>query len=247
MFRRLASILFVLLLAALPALAEDAPAFSYDVLLMQTANNALMGRYGLTSPCFGLFDTEITHYGDAAIVRYIPRSRPHPSLTGEYVVLITHEDVHALWTHDDVDPSLWQSGDLNSPAWGVKQLTAYLHESSFTREDFDAPYIPQEQPAYFAQGGWVKLYPNGELTEEEIALPDGLARAALRAMYGLTEKETDEMRITEIAQVQYADGHSEWDVNYYHGAAPDESNYNVMIDGETHMILDVRIVNGGIG
>ena len=110
--RRFLLILLTLMLA-LPAPAEEAPAFSADALLLKTANEALEARYGLTPHLLGLFDAELTRYGDVATVRLLPRARPHPSLAGEYLVLISPDSVQAFWSHDDVDPAIWQSGELN--------------------------------------------------------------------------------------------------------------------------------------
>lgn len=74
MFRQCLLILMALLLTTLPVLAEESPVLSEEVQLMQTANTALCERYALTVHCLGLFDTEIIRYGNAAFVRYIPRS-----------------------------------------------------------------------------------------------------------------------------------------------------------------------------
>ena len=97
MYRRLIFILTALLLAALPACAEErpAPVLSEDVLLMQRANNALIDRYALTLPTLGLFDAELNRCGDDAIVTYVSNGSVDGSLSGKYFVLLSGETAQA--------------------------------------------------------------------------------------------------------------------------------------------------------
>lgn len=251
--RKLLPLLLVLLLGVFPAMAEVTPDLHEDVLLLRSANRALEAQYSLTPHHLGLFDTEISHYGDAAVVRYIPRSRPHPSLTGEYLVLVTSDGTQAFWTHDDVDPAVWQSGELTSPAWGAPQLTAYLTAGSFDREYFDEPYIREAVPTMsdmqrFTQSGGVILESRlGELTGAEIALPSALGRAAVQQMYALSDEATAELHVVGVTLYRLGDVFSQWLVVLYSDGEPDEANYIVRIDGQTLQILSVRIQTGGIG
>ncbi|MBQ2954372.1 MAG: hypothetical protein IJE07_12645 [Clostridia bacterium] len=247
--RRFLLILLIALLA-LPALAEDAPAFSQDALLLQSANRALEARYGLTPALLGLFDVEITHYGDVCAVRYLPRSRPHPRLTGEYLVLIAGEQVQAMWTHDSVDPAVWQGGALTSPAWGAPQLLAYLTAGSFDREYFDEPYytaLPPDRAAFPEDGFRGIEYRTGDLTEQEIAAPAAIGRAAVQAMYGLPDAAAAEMHLVNVVKYIRDDGYAVWGVHFYHSTEPDEINYVVRIDAESCEILTVTVITGGIG
>lgn len=248
--RRLIPLLLALLLFALPALAEDGPVFTEDALLLQRANRALEARYGLTPAMLGLFDAELTHYGNVCAVRYLPRSRPHPRLTGEYLVLIDGDAVQAMWTHDSVDPALWQSGALTSPAWGAPQLLAYLTAGSFDREYFDEPYytaLPVDRAAFPGDGFQGLEYRTGDLTEQEIAVPAALGRAAVQEMYSLPDDAAAEMRLVNVVLYTSADGYAVWGVHFYHDTEPDEINYTVRIDAETSEILTVAVITGGIG
>ena len=248
--RRLIPFLLTLLLCALPAMAEVAPAFSGDALLLQSANRALEARYGLTPALLGLFDAEITHYGDMCAVRYLPRSRPHPRLTGEYLVLINGEQVQPMWTHDSVDPALWQSGALTSSAWGAPQLLAYLTAGSFDREYFDEPYytaLPPDRQAFPEDGYRGMEYRTGDLTEQEIAGPAAIGRAAVQEMYGLSDTAAAEMHLVNVVLYLRDDGYAVWGVYFYHNTEPDEINYTVHIDVETCEILTVTVFTGGIG
>lgn len=251
--RKLLPLLLALLLGILPAMAESKPDFHEDVLLLRSANRALEAQYGLTPHHLGLFDTEISRYGDAAVVRYIPRSRPHPSLTGEYLVLVTSSGTQALWTHDDIDPAVWQSGELTSPAWGAPQLTAYLTAGSFDREYFDDPYIREAVPTltdmqrFTLSGGEILESRLGELTEAEIATPAALGRAAVQQMYALSDEAAAELHVVGVTLYRLGDVFAQWQVVLYSSGEPDEANYIVRIDGQTLQILSVRIQTGGIG
>ena len=246
MIQKLIALLLALLLTTLPALAEDAPVFSEDLTAIHMACQALHERYGLTSQSIGLFDTKVERYGRAAIVRLLPRTRPHPSLTGEYLVLVSDGTAQAFWTHDDVEPSRWQSGDLNSPAWGEPQLQAYLRKGSFDREYFDEPYIPQLTPHPF-QGGRVYSLYDDSLTDDEAALPIALAQAAIRKLYGLSSEEAAALRTLGVDKICAPGGEAVWVVEMYHKGQPDEANYTVRIDAVTHIILEAKIFTGGIG
>ncbi len=211
-------------LLTLPALAEEAPVLSQEAQLLRTANRALEEKYGLTPHLLGLFDTHVTRYGDAAVVRYLPSSRPHPSLAGEYIVLITEDSAQARWTHDDVDPAVWQSGSLRSPAWGAPQLTAYLLADSFERESFDAPYVPG--PDVF---------------------PESIAEFLASGYNGLDDETTAALRVVDVTLYLRSDGVTLWRVYFYHRGEPDEINYSVCLDGDTQVLLHATVYTGGIG
>ena len=248
--------LLLFLLTALltfPALAEEAPVLSQEAQLLRTANRALEEKYGLTPHLLGLFDTHVTRYGDAAVVRYLPRSRPHPSLAGEYIVLITEDSAQARWTHDDVDPAVWQSGSLRSPAWGAPQLTAYLLTDSFEREYFDAPYVPGPDVFPESIAEFLASSHNGldlrskELTEDECAPWIARGRAAAQAMYGLDDETTAALRVIDVTLYLRTDGVTLWRVYFYHRGEPDEINYSVCLDGDTKELLHATVYTGGIG
>lgn len=247
-------ITFLLILSfALPALAQDAPALSGEMQLLRRANLALQERYGLTPHLLGLFEMNMTRYGDAFLVQYHPRSRPHPSLTGEYMVLIEGDSLQTFWTHDNADPALWQSGELNSSVWGAPQLLAYLQAGSFDREFFDAPYapdpaLPPEDIEDFLSSGYQGIESRtGLLPEAEYRRPAALARAGLQTMYSLDDETTAQLHLIGVTLYMPTDGRIIWDCHFYHDGGPDEINYRICIDGSTGEILYVSTHTGGIG
>lgn len=257
--RRMLTLLLALVLFALPAMAETpaafntgdvTPFFSKDTQMLQTANRALENRYSLTPPLLGLFDVEIAHYGNVCAVRYLPRSRPHPRLTGEYLVLIDGTQVQTLWTHDNVDPAIWRSGTLSSPAWGAPQLLAYLTAGSFDREYFDEPYYTALPPDHsdFPGDGFLGLdFRTGDLTEAECAHAAAIGRCAIQQMYDLPDEAAAEMRLVNVSLYISPDGFAVWGVHFYHDTEPDEITYTVHIDVETCEIRTVNVFTGGIG
>lgn len=263
MFRKFALILMALLLAALPALAEAAPpyfnkgstedalVFSEDVLLMQTANSALIDRYGLTRATLGLFQQELSRCGETAIVTYASSGSIPDSLAGQYFVIITGDSVQPLWTHDAVDPALWQSGELTSPAWGVKQLTAYLDAHPYERADFCTPYVRE-----FSSFDWDPLLAAGGSFQDvctenraEAGAARDLAIAAVKAMYGLSDEETAKLSwlIDMCRLYHYPDGHGEWEIMLQDDDVLDPISYYVTLDEDTGLILKVILSSGGVG
>lgn len=250
--RRIILLLLTLTLAVLPALAENALAFSADVQLLYKANAALYERYALTVHCLGLFDMQVTRCGDASFVHYTSRGLPHPALTGEYLVLVTPDGTQTFWSHDDVDPAVWQSGELNSIAWGAPQLTIFLQTDSFAREFLDDPYEPDPLAEWMTleehnQSTRVYSLRRGTLSPEEIQDADAAGRAALQLMYGLSETSAAEMHLIDATRLAYAEGTSSWLLSFYHNTEPDEINYNVTLGTDLTTVLEISCMTGGIG
>lgn len=244
MKRTIALLLPLLLLISCTALAE-APVFGLDVLLLQQANAALINKYGLDHLTLGLFDVSIKHFGEAAIVNYTTNGSIPYNLTGEYFVLISENSVQAFWTHDDANAALWQSGDLNSPAWGVKQLTAYLNESPYTRMSFCTPYEETQHPTNATRQEDVT-----KETRESAKAASEIARSAVQAMYALTNEETTRLEwYSDLSSlIHYRDGHSEWHIVLQDNAdVHDPITYYVTLDAETQVILYITHFSGGIG
>lgn len=249
--RKLILTLLVLLLAALPALAEDTPVFSEDVLLLQDAHAALTQRYGLSLGSIGLFAPSVTRYGDTAIVRYTPDCALAESLLGEYAVIITPEGATAHWTHDGVDPALWQSGDLNSPAWGEPQLLPYVQQT-VSRYCYSLPYATETIPArtrkeFKAQGGTITLYGYSDWPDRDLyQRPVSLAREAVQTLYSLTEAQQDTLYVMTL-ELAEADDQRCWIVTLssYFGQNTPTSN-GTLLDPTGQFIVVIDDADGTI-
>lgn len=248
--KRMLTLILALMLLCGAALAE-APVFGPDALLLQQANAALTDKYGLTHEALGLFNPSIKHCGDSAFVTYTTNGSVPDILTGEYTVLVSVGSVQAFWTHDGVDAALWQSGDLNSPAWGVKQLTAYLDEHPYTRASFCDPYEQVQRAAELK--ALTAATDKEDLTpanRESANAASEAALAAVQVMYSLTDEETANLHwVADLSSLShYRDGHSQWHLMFQEVAdVLDPISYYVTLDADTHVILYITHSSGGVG
>ena len=248
--KKLLTLLLALMLAAPAALAEEI-AFSPEAEALRKGYNALADKYGHTHETLGLFQPYITFHGEATLIRYIVgEGNVAESLAGVYAVLITGDNVPAFWSHDDVDAALWQSGDLNSPAWGVKQLTAYLDESPLTRVDFCQPYAQAQVAALYQEyaADAHEAFTRDNRASAEAAAAQ--ARIALQYMYGLSGEVVERLDwhkdLSDLCH--YRDGHSTWSLVLQDNAdVLDPIRYYVTLDADTHQIIRITHSSGGIG
>ena len=213
---------------------------------------ALTDKYGHTHVTLGLFDPHVTLCGETALIRYtISDGHVSAALAGEYFVLITPESAQAFWSHDGADAALWQSGDLNSPAWGAKQLEAYLAEHPYTRADFCVPY--EEAHYTTALNGEFAADPTDPVNKdnrESAEAAAAQARAALQVMYDLPADVVTglDWELDLSTQINYRDGHSEWHLMLQDNTdVLDPITYYVTLDAESHEILRITHFSGGVG
>lgn len=245
--KKLIALLLALMLAIPAALAEEI-AFSLEAEALRKSYNALMDKYGHTHETLGLFMPHIARYGTTRLIRYTVGDGNVPdSLAGEYFVLVTGETAQAFWSHDGADAALWQSGDLNSPAWGVKQLTAYLDESPMTRANFCAPYTAAADSQQIPAGAMEGVTLENRASAEAAAAQ---ARVALQDMYGLSDEVVERLDwYKDMSNVcHYSDGHSNWFLMLQdNGDVLDPISYYVTLDAESGEILRITHSSGGIG
>ncbi|MBQ8202521.1 MAG: hypothetical protein IJZ74_12225 [Clostridia bacterium] len=248
-------LLTAMLLCVSAAMAAEGPAYSPEMQALLQANQALTDRYGLTRGTLGLFNTNVEQYGDTFIVTYTTTDAIHESLTGTYAVIVTDGKSSAYWTHDDLDPALWQTGSLTSPAWGVKQLQAYLDAGPAGRNGFCLPYLSDEaiandDPAELARL-WQDEYVYPLVTADGTEAMDStkaraLSKAALINAYSLTEAEMNSAAFLWCDLYLRPNGSLMWEVGYYLDA-DEEYNFYVTLDAVTGEILSLSHGTGGIG
>lgn len=123
---------------------------------MKIARDTLMTRYGITNDTIAFFESDITTE-DGAFSIVFHAVKFNFDAIGEYVVRIKDgEEVAASWTHDDVDPSVYASGQLDAAVWGPVQLEAAL----------------AVERAYRANQAAINQEHAGEWTLEELAAMD---------------------------------------------------------------------------
>lgn len=250
MFRKIILSLLALMLAIAPACAEEASVLPEHLLYVKTANTALAGCYGLTTPMLGLFTTTVDVCGDSAVVTLRGNAIPE-ALTGTYYVVITPEDVLTMWTHDGADEALRTSTALDNPIWSAAQLAEYLSVDASQRYARFTPYFPVGVPNYLddflAAGG---LYTDVDQDNRDAAdAARDKARQAVQAMYSLTDEEAAALHIwtDSIRHVRYPDGHGEWQVIIATDVRPEEVSYFVTLAEDSYDVLTVDISAGGVG
>lgn len=246
--KKLLLILLTLLLA-LPALAEEAPRMSPEMEALKTAHAALADRYHLSIDALGLFDTHVDLCGETAIVTYRGNAVPE-ALTGTYYVIIAPHGVQPMWTHDgSLVP--WQSGDLDSPVWGMPQLQKYLRTSSYERYEAFDPYFPADLTtlsAFEAAGGSFHDVSGDNRSAADSAA--ALAKRAVIGMFDLTQSQAELLAVYagDTRLVRCPDLHGEWEVMVHledGGAA--ETCFWVVVHAETGLIMNVVVSSGGVG
>lgn len=244
-------LMLMLMLMLLPAAVAEEVQFAPEMLALRKANRAMAEKYGHTHETLGLFEVSFIQGGERYLIVYTSSGCIPEVLTGEYYALVNGEDVHLLWTHDGVDASLWQSGELTSPAWGVKQLTVYLDEHPFTRADFCEPYETEALAAQMAAIGGP--YPFDEVRCDNRDAAEAackLACSALQAMYGLSDEEAARLHwFSDMTKLIHYSGHSEWMIALQDDVPDklDPIEYCVILNADTGEILRITHSSGGVG
>lgn len=102
--------------------------------LSKRGAEALYRRYGLDEQALGLFyEYQDKRQDGSTLLRYEPVNL-QPERTGRYEVLIRGDQASASWSHDKVDAAMYADGSLSAPAWGEKQLKAYLALKAESRQ-----------------------------------------------------------------------------------------------------------------
>lgn len=210
------------------------------------ARRALKQQYGLTPATMGLFYPEYEKKGEIETVRFIGDGMPH-SLIGTYTVTLQNGQAKAAWSHDGADQALLNSGSLDSPAWGQKQMvTALLNDEAATEAVqrymnahpealHDRPPLPtppagrQEDETYW-QGLILKAGTPGksDLAEDKAL---ALAKAALLDEFDIKKEALDK---------------AEWESSFYR---PNDKRFPalwgfrlfLMKDGKVDMELGVMM------
>lgn len=219
--------------------------YSPEVRAQKTAMEALYQEYGLTRTSLGLFTVEYTEDEQGTHLWYRANTYLPAERIGDYHVLIADGKVEVTWTHDDKEPTMWESGNPENPYWGEKQLQAYLHaENSY---EWLQPYLAEEVekpdlPNFYDTLDFVVV----EQAAGDMPFRDAqdLADAALMDFYGMTEEEVaDYEHFIDPRILLCADGRRLWEVTI----ANAESCYQVLVDTQTGEIVNIMITTGGVG
>ena len=113
------------------------------------AREALMAEYNLTPESIGCFTPEAAREGDTWSITFTGTAWELERLGTYTVQLRPGEPPQTSWNYDDMDPSLWQDGNMDAPAWGQKQIMAKLQldgeqRDARARADWDSLSFEEE-------------------------------------------------------------------------------------------------------
>lgn len=268
----LAVLLTLLVTTALAvALIRYSPRVSHE----SHARRLLMSQYGLTQETLGLFRSEVTEEDGETVVSFTP-TLWEDDFTGVYTVRFQGDETVAAWSHDGVDPALWQDGGFDAPVWGPPQLSAYLaqDESSKTSIPYELPHIrdvgdmlamadalpdpdPDVDAAFWDGRQWIAqtwdseremwIY-DGEWIEGDLTLDEAIeiGRAAFKEVYGLTEGQAAEIHFFD-AILATKDGTRIWDLHAFLYLDGVDMSFYVELDPRSGEVLRIGLETGGNG
>jgi hypothetical protein len=227
----------VLMLAAVTALALGLQR-SAEVDALGRAREALMAEYNLTQASIGCFETNAGREGDTWTVTFTGTAM-YPERLGTYTVqLRPGASPQASWTHDDVDPSLWQGGNMDAPVWGQKQIMERLQMNGKRVEGYSPTW--DSQP--------VNDFPENLPGEDDISFEEAWAigREAIITEMPDAEKALEAGAISGLYYTKNPEV-PVWAFTVYFIHNHIEITYHMEIDAKTGEILLLQIDTGGNG
>lgn len=254
--------LIVVMCMSTVAVAAMVLNYSPSVSALKRAREAVMEKYGLTQTTLGLFNYEMSMTEDAYIIEFRSDvlNEERQEVAGCYTVIVPENgEISVTWSHDDVDPALWQSGDMNASVWGQPQLETFLRDRTnagtveyhvIVNEGMTGHATPTPMPVMdemeLVEVRVETIAPaEGDLQENEVR---ELASAAFADTYDLTEAELAQVDIFRCELTQIS-GYSTrlWHVNAYLYRDGYDWNLYAVIDAETGEIVDIGMQTGGNG
>lgn len=254
------------LLAILAAVLLAATAFAAYTLTrspeadaVSRARRALSAEYGLTPQTLGLFYAETEQDGNTWTVTFHADGF-YPPLLGDYTVALAKGGAPVThWTHEEVDPAVWEDGSLDALVWGQPQLLKALQDSDaasaaqakyYAAETTGTPRVTPppsaiEEGAFTWNGQRLRISspgPNDMPEEEALAI----AKQALMEETGLTQESLDAADVM-VEFYERDSGNSIWGFHLYLVVDGIEQGCGVMLDAQTGKILSTGVATGGNG
>lgn len=245
------SLALALAMVMLASVAVAAVVLNYgsEANAKKLAVQAMYDTYDFDRHTLGLFKMTVVEEEQCINVYFMPHEFLPVERIGEYDVSIIGEKGEAHWSYDGKDDGQWQSGELDAPYWGVKQLEAYLAVDPGERSEWLKPYLvevevvlPAVTPAVSENESETGIHQKtGDLTLEQA---QAYADAALMDVYGMTE--------TEVAAIDHEvysyimvdeEGNRVWNLTYGDG----EAMYYILLDASSGEIIDIGMSTGGNG
>ena len=230
------------------------------------AREALIEKYGMTPAALGVFFPKASQEGKEWKVQFIGGGLPE-GLVGEYTVLLSEGQApKASWSHDDADKALLDSGKLESPAWGVKQIQKALTDTdakeAAIKKHLQAnpelikyaeglgPTPPVEKPQdgdrYYGGAHMREAQPEAKHLSREKALE--IAKAAIVEDLKVSQATLDKAEMTHAVFLKAVEGDkTTWTFAFYVVEGGVEMGLGVSLDGESGEIINIGISTGGNG
>lgn len=251
-----------LILLAITAFAAIILTRSPQADALARARAALSEKYGLTPDVIGTFNLFDKQEGDTWTV-LATSATFHPSLVGEYTVVLDKDGAAATWSHDNADKAAWEKAGLESPVWGQPQIAEALrnpdaadkiniklHQESPVGPD---PNMPG--PEVLKGRSEDESYWNGEIIKAGQPGPDDLtrdkaleiAKQAIMEDFGLSQAEVDAGEIISERFSLRESGGTLWGFSIYMEKDGVAWDCGITMDGKTGEVLYTSIITGGNG
>lgn len=203
----------------------------------KAADTALMQTYGFEQETIGLFWVREKQQGDSTLFTYTPHMTPKKS--GEYQVLLKKDGkAEATWSLDGADPKQYESGSLEDPIWGPKQMNTYLKlknayygkAAQFDWENVSQWTLAQRaevfgllrqmQLAYGETSSYKDIVPDQDDIQPEAARQ--LAKEYLMTTYGLSEDYFEAFTPSLVFQESLEDHIRRYHIQFRNAAARDD-------------------------
>lgn len=162
------------------------------------AREALIADYNLSQETIGCFSIEAEQEGGTWTVTFTGSAWELEQL-GTYTVQLGPEDPpRTSWSHDAIDPLLWQDGNMDAPAWGQKQIMQKLRKDAELRKTWaqtDWDNLSFAEEAKLSPVFWGTLGETGRTVRFERIVPGAddipkeqaarLAKEAIVSAYGI--------------------------------------------------------------
>jgi hypothetical protein len=251
----------VLTLTIVAALAAVVVMHSDTASKVNLAREALYEKYDLTPQTLGMFVYE-SHEENGKYTLIWTCDTYHPSLTGIYTTVVKDGVATASWSYDDVDKSVYDSGDLSAPVWGYRQLEAAFKNKEAASEYSLALYqqddengtsaVPYVTPEPLDDGE--QLWQGEILRAAEPGANDlpvdqayEIAVQALIEDFDLDRESIDEGYIECENFLARENGGTLWDISIYVTIDDIQEECVVRLDGASGEILSIDVSTGGNG
>ena len=251
----------VLALTMVTALAAVAVLHSDQASKINLAREALYQKYGLTPETLGMFLYEGSEIDGVYTLTWTCNTY-NAALTGVYTTVVKDGVASASWSYDEVDPSVYASGELSAPVWAQPQLEAALKNPEVSSEyslaldrldrekKGDEPVGNVSEP--LAEGDWI--WPDEIL---HVATPGAndltaekayeIAVQALVEDFGIDRETLIAAGVQDETFLLRQNGRGAWDICIDVALNGVESECVVRLDGATGEVLSIDVLTGGNG